>query len=494
MKQKKLSKKSASSGYIQPKVFTQQASAYLNRLQVAVLNRPLGSFLLVLVALVLVAAVGSYWRRPQPIAEVEAAPPLVVPVLAIGNQPIISVPATIQKSGIVKVNAQSGGIVQKITVKPGQEVSRGQQLVSLSIGYAGGSPQNFQRQIAEKSYVANKDNLPLQLELIEKRRQIAKDAETQAAELRDISQDSIDDTKTLIELNEAILSTIEKQLTTLLAANDPSTAAEIQALQGSKVGVLSGLSALRGGLRATEYQSDDDEEPAKIATLSRDLTLKQLDLEERGAKLGLEIAELQFKLARFSESLLYPASPCSGTVERIYVQFGQSINPGNAIAEVVCKKTGTQAIGLTSEVVARKLLHSSDGVFLSADGATISAQILAVSTQPTDGPLFSVTALLADEESTMTDASFGVLELPIEGMQTSASVPFIPLDAMYQTQTKSFVYVVSEQDGKRTAALREVTLGSVFNASVEVVSGLQNGDQVILSRAVSAGDAVAIEE
>ncbi len=503
MTQKKLSRtrtrqRPANTGFFRMGSFTNLVKFGWQRVVRELNRRPFGSFLGVLFALVMIAAVGSYWRRPDAKPEQPARDPIAVTVLSVGERPMVTVPATVQKTGVVKVAAQSGGIVQKVSVTPGQHIRRGQQLVSLSTGYAGGSAQPLQRQIAYKSFIASKENLPTQLELIEKRKQIAQAAETQAAELRTISRASLDDTRSLISLNEQILATIDEQLVALESTNVAgSNDVAIQSLKSSKAGVLSGLSALRSGLRATEYQANDDQEPALVARVSRDLTLQQLDLERKGVQLGLEIAELNYKLAKFSESLLYPASPCTGTVERVYVRFGQSLNPGSQIAEVVCDVTGTQAIGLASETVARTLLQGGESVFTTANGATVSAEILAVSAEPTDGPLFSITAVLfadADPSRMPPDASYGTLSIPVGGETTSASVPFVPLDAIYQTQTQSFVYVVQQEADKLIASLREVQLGAVFTTNVEVRSGLQNGDRVILSRSVSAGDVVAIEE
>jgi hypothetical protein len=65
-------------------------------------------------------------------------------------------------------------------------------------------------------------------------------------------------------------------------------------------------------------------------------------------------------------------------------------------------------------------------------------------------------------------------------------VPFIPLDAVFQTQDQSYVFVI--QGGK--AVSKSITTGQVVGGQVEVTSGLENKDQVILDRNVVAGDTV----
>ncbi len=246
-------------GYIQWSRFQQRAVDARSGLKRQVLKRPFGSFITTLALLVAVAVVGSFLRRPE-LQTAEPTPPVIqVAVLTIGEQPIVGVPATVQKTGVIKLNTQSGGIVQKVLVKPGETVKRGQQLLSLSLGYAGGSPQNFQRQIAEKSFTNSKEQLPQQLELIAKRREVAQHAETQAAELRAISRASLDDTRAVISLNEQLLTTVDALLATAEASGNT---ADVQTYRSTKEGLLSGLSALRSGLRATEYQANEDQEPA----------------------------------------------------------------------------------------------------------------------------------------------------------------------------------------------------------------------------------------
>ncbi len=455
---------------------------------------PLGSFVTALLLLVVVAVIGNAWRKPQPQSESNTKSPISVPTLIVGSPSNVVVPATVQKSGVLKVTAQAGGVVQHIKVQAGQTVSRGQVLTGLSVGYAGGSPQSLSRQVAQKNYQTTKDNLPTQLDLIAQRRQLAQNTETMSSELRQITRQSFDDTRGLIDINEEILESIDEQLADLESTNAGGVNdAAIDQLKQARSGVLSGLSALRSGLRTAEYQGSDDQEPATLARASRDITLKQLELEERGMKLSVEIAELNLKLAQFSESLLYPASPCSGTVERVYLRFGQSIQPGAQVASIVCNKTAAQALGLVSATTAQKILLSTDAI-ARTDTATGSAQVLAVSTEPTDGPLHSLTVSLADEfAEQLADAQSIRLELPVVGTMTSATIPFIPLDAIYQTQTQSFVYVAQEVDGMLKAHLREVELGLVYGNSVEVRDGLDTGDKVILSRSVSSGDLVVVE-
>jgi hypothetical protein len=91
----------------------------------------------------------------------------------------------------------------------------------------------------------------------------------------------------LIKLNEEIFNTLEQQIKTL-EANPPSATndqAILTAKQG-KAGIASALNSLRTGLRTAEYQSSEDQEPAQMGDTSKDLALRQLDLQEKSLELS----------------------------------------------------------------------------------------------------------------------------------------------------------------------------------------------------------------
>src|SRR5260221_666742 len=110
-----------------------------------------------------------------------------------------------------------------------------------------------------------------------------------------------------------------------------------------------------------------------------------------------------------------------------------------------------------------------------------------VSTDATDGLLYSVFYTIpTDKESLVTDGQYVNVDIPIGSMNSDATVPFVPIDAIYQTQDSN--YLLLDENGK--AVTRKVSLGSVFGSFVEITDGLASGDQVILDRNVIAGDKV----
>jgi len=460
------------------------------RTEVFIQNRPLISFGAALLVLLAVIIVGSILRKPESdVAAVEKAP-TPVEVFQIGATPQVQVQAQVEKSGVITIIAQSAGVVQKLNVAEGDVVKRGTSLVNLSTNYQGATLPSVSRQIAQKSYQFSVDNYQAQLDSINNRRELSNKVETQAADLRSIGEKSLSDTRTLISQQEEIYSYLDSTVKSL--ENSGADAGSIATARQSRAGVLSALSALRSALRSTEYQTSNDKIPADLGRLQRDLTLKQLNLEEKSLNLSKEISGLNLRLSQIAESLLYPASPCPGIVERVYVQVGQSVSPGTIIATITADANVADVIALVPQQVAREI-STLQPAQIKAGSQDWEVYPRYVSTEPTNGNLYSVfftlptalSELVAQGEFVSVTLALSAPELKVDH--------YVPVDAVFQTESGAYVYVVDTSDGRPKAITKEVKLSSVLGKYVTVLSGLADDDQIITTRNVGQGDTVAIQ-
>ena len=110
-----------------------------------------------------------------------------------------------------------------------------------------------------------------------------------------------------------------------------------------------------------------------------------------------------------------------------------------------------------------------------------------VSQEAVENGLYAVTFTLPEEKNSLvSDGQVLSVDLPIGMADTSETIPFIPLDAVYQNSDQAYVFVTQEN----RAQTRPIVLGSVFGSFVEVKEGLQKADQVILDRNVIDGDPI----
>ncbi len=459
------------------------------------INRfPLFSFMLALLLLLGLAFAGNILRQPETDGEVAAAEPKVTEVYALGSNPEITVQAKVEKSGIIKLTALSGGVVQKIRVTEGGAVKRGTQVFSLSSNYQGGNILSLSRQISQKNYQAAVDNYPLQKDSIAKSRELAEKSEGQASELREIARKSIDETKSLIALNTEVIDGLNRQITALEKSNlnGVNDAALLQ-LKSTKAQVQGGVNGLNSSLRNTEYLNSDDQEPAQIARISKENTLRQLELQERALDLSKELSLLNLRISQVNESLMYPASPCPGVVERIHVKVGQSVAPGTLLATIRATDNDAQAVALVSSEIARSLSpYQASSVTIGDQTVEVTPRYIAQ--EPTDGILHAVTFTLPEKLApSLSNGSFVEMTLPLTGGLTAITNTYVPLDSVYQSQTGAYVFVVNKSTSPATAQSKTVKLGSIFGRFVEVTEGLQIGDEVILNRSILDGDAVSTQ-
>ena len=90
--------------------------------------------------------------------------------------------------------------------------------------------------------------------------------------------------------------------------------------------------------------------------------------------------------------------------------------------------------------------------------------------------------------STLTDATYVNVKIPIGVANTTNIDPFIPLDSVIQTQEEAFVYVA--ENG--IANVKKISLGQIQGRFVEVLSGLPKEAEVIIDRNVIEGDKVSV--
>lgn len=444
-----------------------------------VVKRPILSFFSLLGLLFLLIIIGNILRRPKP----EAKPIIQtrkVEVYKIGSAPKLALQAQVEKSGVVQITSLAGGVVQKIYVEPGTQVTKGQWLVSLASNYQGGNALSLQRQIAETQNKNVEDTYPEQSDLINRQRDLANLSETNFERLRDITSQSIDDTNTLINLNNDIINTLQSNIDSLNAS--PSGNANlILASKQLKSQFLSANLQLNAASRSAQYQQDTNNPPTQIAIAQKDIALKQLDIQKKALDLNREISGLQLRLAQIAEGTMFPAAPFGSTVERIFVREGQAVNPGTTLMTI----SATIDPPLTANVYVSKdiadKISKIEASILTIGNKTLSLYPAYVTREATQGNLYAVIYNLPqDSYGDVTDKGFINIQVPVGYPDTSAAVPYLPLDAIYQTQEESFVFVKS--NGK--AQSKQVILGPVYGRFVQIQSGISTGDQVILDRNV----------
>ena len=456
------------------------------------------TFIIFLLFLFGVIVSGNALRKAPPNPEEPEHHPIPVSVFKQDEQPMLDLTARVEKAGVVTIVAQASGIVQKIHVTEGKEVKDSGRIVSLSTNYQGGNAQTVSRQLADRNNQFSQETYDLQKDLINRQKELARKGETVERELREIGRKSIEDTKATVSANEDLLKAIEAQIKALEDTNvgGANDALILTAKQG-RAGVLAALINLRAGLHATEYQAADDKTPAKIGEEARDVTIKQLELQEKSLDLSKDVASLNSKLARVMEQTMFPAAPCGGVIERIHVRSGQAVNPGTPIATLRTDHTQANAIIAVPGEIARQV-NRMEPSNVMVNGKAVPLFPRYISTEATEGSLYAIHYTLPDDFGKLvTEGTTLAVQVPIGGKKLTSHEVIAPIDAIYQTPSKAYLYViktatasaVAGQSGQ-VAELREVELGQVTGEYVQVHKGIDPSDPIITSRGVTEGQKV----
>ncbi|MCL5432728.1 MAG: hypothetical protein M1524_01265 [Patescibacteria group bacterium] len=461
----------------------------LQKVKLFIKRKPMTSFLFSLGFLLFLILLSSFLSRPKPVTETKQSLPKKVQVYKISNIPRVSFQAQIEKSGVVKIVSQTSGIIETINVKEGQFLGRGGNLINISSTYAGGNTASIQTSIAAKQYKLVTDTYDTQKDIIGKQRDVAQENNDNSNQLRDIANKSLDETRSLINLNQEIIDTLNENLLNLESTNtnDVNRTAILQTKQAISQ-VQAGQNQIRSALRAAEYQGSADNPPQKLADLQKDITLKQLDIQEKSLELNKEISRLQLSLAFIGESFFHPVAPFAGTVEKIFVRQGQNVTPGTPLLSFNGQNKSLSAlVKVPGDLVGSVSKTEDSNLYIGSK--IIKQKPDFVSSEATDGQLYSVIYSLAEEDLPgIADGSYIKIEIPIDYPESKKTIPYIPLDAVYQTQEQETVYVVRNNK----AEAQQVKLGNVLGEFVEVLSGLNEGDRVIIDRNVIKGDSVKI--
>lgn len=487
--------------YIQArsKLLYKKVTAFVDR-------RPLVTFFILLALLLALIALGNFLRQPNKEKKDTGAAVKTVDVYRIGSSPKVSLQAQVEKSGVITITALSGGVVQKINYEPGDHVVRGNVLVNLSTNYQGGNVFSAQREIAALQHENAKETLPLQKDLINKQREAANKSDENSDRLREISAKTISDTNAIISLNDDILTRLNEQLKELESHNPPvptgaaptppSTPEDglndnaIIGVKGQQSQLMGANVELRNAVRNTEYSSGNDNPPARLSELTKEIALKQLEIQEKALDLNNELSRLSLQMAYITEALMYPSSPFSGTVQKVFVKFGEAVSPGTPLMVLSqdIEDDPIVAIAYAPREIAQKVSYGEPSI-LHIDNFKYEVYPSYITQDAVQGSLYAIYFPLPDNFSRfLTEKGYIRVDLPIGGFDTSATIPFIPIDVVYQTQEEAYIFVARQGQVES----RTVKLGNIYGRFVQIESGLKDGDVVILDRNVIAGESVKI--
>ncbi len=257
-----------------------------------------------------------------------------------------------------------------------------------------------------------------------------------------------------------------------------------------KVHTSTGKKVTKGQLLA---ELDGSILESSIAEVENGLKLAETIFERQqrlwDKKIGSEIEFLQAKtnkegmekrLATLKEQykLTKIFSPISGIVDEVFFKEGEMGAAGMGAFRVVQLSNLKIKVDLSEIYISR--INKDDKVHVSIPviGKEFDLSIDTISQViNADDRTFQITVNIP---KTAKDIKPNMLSVLIINDYSNPEALTVPINAVQETGTEKFLFVASERDGEWTAQKRIVTTGKNHEGRIEILSGLQEGEHVVI--------------
>lgn len=226
-----------------------------------------------------------------------------------------------------------------------------------------------------------------------------------------------------------------------------------------------------------------------ISTLSRyeaafetgGITAVQLDQ----ARLQVQNARAQYESANLSSGDTSVRSKVSGIVNKKMVELGMVVGPGTPMIEVVNISSLKLRVEVDEAVVSRLQPGDTVNVVPSVTKDTISGKITFIAPVSNGALKFPVEITVNNAEG---QRKAGMYATAVFNHARNNNVLTIPREAFVGSVSDNLVFVV--ENG--TAKLKQIQTGVNYGNKVEVTTGLNEGDVVVISGQINLTDNTAV--
>jgi multidrug efflux pump subunit AcrA (membrane-fusion protein) len=280
----------------------------------------------------------------------------------------------------------------------------------------------------------------------------------------------------------------------------------------------SGLAAAKAQLREAQAgleRARDEMTRAKNLFDANSLTVRDYEAaktqheiaEARIQGIQAQIAGIEAKLggaralveeAQLASDDAILVAPIHGTILKRLAEVGSFVGPGRPVFLIADTESVRASLGVPDLDLAQ--LRLGTPVSLTAEavpGRQFQGQVISVA--PAADPrtrVFDVEVDLPNKDGLLRIGMICSIILDSDG-ENPDPLTLIPINSVVRSKSnpgRYAVYVVQDDEGRKTSKLREVELGETLGSRVEVTSGVEVGEQVITagSGMVEDGDRVRI--
>ena len=291
-----------------------------------------------------------------------------------------------------------------------------------------------------------------------------------------------------------VQGTVDADENVSISAKTPGVVKRILVTEGSTVSAGQVLAELESDV----YQKQMDQLDQQLA-FSTDLFNRQKKLWDQ--KIGSEVQYLTAKnnkegvekqIASLNENIDMTRikSPISGTVDAVDIKLGQTVAPGVPAIRVV-NYSNLKVVGDIAEAYAPKVAKGNEVLVHFPDLNKDVTGTISFTSKVID-PLkrtFSAEVALSGDKTDFRPNMIAVLKI-VDYQKEGAIV--LPINLIQQQLGEHVVYVAVVEGSKTVAKKRVITTGINYDGMTEVLSGLNENDQLITTGQFDLSDGAEI--
>ena len=226
----------------------------------------------------------------------------------------------------------------------------------------------------------------------------------------------------------------------------------------------------------------------RMASLVEDNATAQIDLDNATTQLAISKATLEEVRARLERTRIF--APTNGVLNDVLVEEGEYVDPGVAVAEVVETDTVKVVVDVPERDTSFLELGSKAEISTEVKGRTMSLEgKITFINELADSQTRSTQMEIAldNKERLLRSGQIVLVRLRRRIIEDAIMIPLL---AVIPMEDGKAVYVVNST----TAQRREVELGIIRGDRIQITSGLEPGDKLIIAghRFVAPGQTVDI--
>ncbi|MDZ7611420.1 MAG: efflux RND transporter periplasmic adaptor subunit [Candidatus Moranbacteria bacterium] len=236
-----------------------------------------------------------------------------------------------------------------------------------------------------------------------------------------------------------------------------------------------------------EDQIEIAEENYEAAKDTEDKTEAQMEIQVNNAELQAKQSKLQLDQAEIQFNKSFIKAPVSGYVVSRSVEKNDYLNAGGSVAEISGFGYLKAKVYLNQKESAR--IQAGDEVGIEIGSEEKKGYVEAVSPVPSSGNQ-RYEAIIRTEIDAKKYANRNAI-IKLEAGLVSDEGFFIPIDAVNIGQQRKIVFL--ERNGEAISS--EVELGEVVGDKVEILSGIEGGDNLVIegNRNLRDGELLKVE-